>query len=132
VNGALGDGGRRLGWVLDRLGGRRDNSALTDRTSDMFSSLKAMWARLAGGQAGGGAQPAIEAVDYKGYRIRPAPYLSGSQYQTAGSIEKDTPEGLKQHNFIRADTYPSREDAIAFTVTKAKQMIDLQGERIFG
>jgi hypothetical protein len=99
---------------------------------DMFSSLKAMWARLAGGQAGGGAQPAIEAVEYKGYRIRPAPYLSGSQYQTAGSIEKDTPEGLKQHNFIRADTYPSREDAIAFTVSKAKQMIDLQGERMFG
>jgi hypothetical protein len=97
----------------------------------MFSSLKAMWARLAGGQAGG-AQPAIEAVEYKGYRIRPAPYLSGSQYQTAGSIEKDTPEGLKQHSFIRADTYPSREDAIAFTVSKAKQMIDLQGERMFG
>jgi len=97
----------------------------------MFSSLKAMWSRLAGGQAGG-AQPAIEPVEYKGYRIRPAPYLSGSQYQTAGSIEKDTPEGLKQHNFIRADTYASREDAIAFTVSKAKQMIDLQGERIFG
>jgi len=97
----------------------------------MFSNLKSLWARLAGGQAGG-TQPAIETVDYKGYRIRPAPYLSGSQYQTAGSIEKDTPEGLKQHSFIRADTYPSREDAIAFTVSKAKQMIDLQGERIFG
>jgi hypothetical protein len=98
----------------------------------MFSSLKALWDRLAGGGQAGGAQPAVEAVEYKGYRIRPAPYLSGSQYQTAGSIEKDTPAGLKQHNFIRADTYASREDAIAFTVSKAKQMIDLQGERMFG
>jgi hypothetical protein len=127
---AAGSGAAASG-PLDRFGGRRDNPAI-DRTCDMFSNLKALWARLAGGPAGGGAQPAIEAVEYKGYRIRPAPYLAGSQYQTAGSIEKDTPEGLKQHNFIRADTYASREDAIAFTVSKAKQMIDLQGERMFG
>jgi hypothetical protein len=98
----------------------------------MLSSLKAIWARLASGPSGGGAQAPIAAVDYKGFRIRPAPYLAGSQYQTAGSIEKDTPEGLKEHRFIRADTYASREDAIAFTVVKAKQMIDLQGERLFG
>jgi len=98
----------------------------------MLSSLKAIWARLASGPTGGGAQAPVEAVDYKGFRIRPAPYLAGSQYQTAGSIEKDTPEGLKEHRFIRADTYASREDAIAFTVVKAKQMIDLQGERLFG
>jgi len=32
---------------------------------------------------------------------------------------------------VRADTHPSREDAIAFSVSKAKQMIDLQGDRIF-
>jgi hypothetical protein len=98
----------------------------------MLSSLKAFFARLASGPTGGGAPAPIEPVHYKGFRIRPAPYLAGSQYQTAGSIEKDTPAGLKEHRFIRADTYASREDAIAFTVVKAKQMIDLQGERLFG
>ena len=98
----------------------------------MLSSLKAIWTRLASGASGGGAPATVEPVDYKGFRIRPAPYLSGSQYQTAGSIEKDTPDGLKEHRFIRADTYANREDAIAFTVVKAKQMIDLQGERLFG
>ena len=97
----------------------------------MFSSLKALWGRLAGGDTGAVSAAPIEAVDYKGYRIRPAPYRAGSQYQTAGSIEKDSPDGLKQHHFIRADTYANREDAIAFTVSKAKQMIDLQGERLF-
>jgi hypothetical protein len=97
----------------------------------MLSSLKALWARLVGGDAGAASTGAIEAVDYKGYRIRPAPYRAGSQYQTAGSIEKDTPDGLKQHHFIRADTYANLDDAIAFTVSKAKQMIDLQGERLF-
>jgi hypothetical protein len=95
----------------------------------MFSQLKGLWARLAAGGAATG--PPVETVEYKGYRIRPAPYLSGSQYQTAGSIEKDTAEGVKEHRFIRADTYASRDDAIAFTIAKAKQLIDLQGERMF-
>jgi hypothetical protein len=97
----------------------------------MFASLKTLWARLSSREGAPAETAAIEPVDYKGYRIRPAPYRAGSQYQTAGSIEKDTPGGLKQHHFIRADTYASRDDAIAFTVSKAKQMIDLQGERIF-
>ena len=97
----------------------------------MFSSLKAAWARLAGGAGGARSEAAADVVEYKGYRIRPAPYRNGSQYQTAGSIEKDTPDGVKRHDFIRADTYPTRADAIEFTVSKAKQIIDNQGDRIF-
>ena len=97
----------------------------------MLSKLKAAWSRLAGGEAGDSGGPAIPAVEYNGYRIKPAPYLNGSHYQTAGSIEKDTPEGVKEHRFIRADTYPSRDDAIAFTISKAKQIVDQQGDAIF-
>ena len=98
----------------------------------MLSKLKAAWSRLAGG---GGtdspAGPAVAAIEYNGYRIKPAPYLAKGHYQTAGSIEKDTPEGVKEHRFIRADTHPSRDDAVAFAISKAKQIIDLQGDRIF-
>jgi hypothetical protein len=97
----------------------------------MFSKLKAALGRLAGGGEGGSAEVAAEAVEYKGYRIRPAPYSANGQYQTAGYIEKDTPEGIKQHRFIRADTYAGRDDAVAFTIAKAKQIIDQQGDRIF-
>jgi hypothetical protein len=97
----------------------------------MLSKLKAAWSRLAGGAAGTADAPPIPAVEYNGYRIRPAPYLSKNQYQTAGSIEKDTPEGVKEHRFIRADTYSSRDDAIAFTISKAKQIVDQQGDRMF-
>jgi hypothetical protein len=39
---------------------------------------------------------------------------------------------VKKHEFVRADRYASREDAVAFTITKAKQIIDLQGDRMFG
>ena len=97
----------------------------------MLSKLKAAWSRLASGEARQSADPAIPAVEYNGYRIRPAPYRTKDQYQTAGSIEKDTPEGVKEHRFIRADTYNSRDDAVAFTISKAKQIIDQQGDRIF-
>jgi hypothetical protein len=97
----------------------------------MLSKLKGMWARLVSRKGGASEGPAISAVEYKGYRIRPGPYRSNDHYQTAGTIEKDTPEGVKEHQFVRADTYHSRDDAIAFTVLKAKQIIDQQGDRIF-
>jgi len=96
----------------------------------MFSTLKAAWARLTGGREASEAE--APAVEYNGFRIRPNPYRAGGQYQTAGTIEKDGPDGVKQHRFVRADTHPSREVAIEFTVMKARQIIDLQGERMFG
>ena len=98
----------------------------------MFAKLKSLFAGLAGGPgaSGGGAAPAAT-VEYKGYRIKPAPYPNNGVYQTAGTIEKDGPDGVREHRFVRADTHPSRDDAIAFAVSKAKQIIDLQGDRIF-
>ena len=99
----------------------------------MFAKLKAIFAGLAGGTGGGeGAGAPAETVEYNGYRIKPAPYrASGGAYQTAGTIEKDGPDGLHTHRFVRADTHQSRDDAIMFSVAKAKQIIDLQGDRIF-
>jgi hypothetical protein len=97
----------------------------------MLSKLKAAWSRLGAGGAGVLHEPAVPTVEYEGYRIRPTPYRTKDYYQTAGTIEKDTPEGVKEHRFIRADTYASRDDAIAFTISKAKQIIDQQGDAIF-
>ena len=100
----------------------------------MLSSLKTALSRLLGGGEGAthGEGTPVEPVEYKGYRIRPAPYRGDRLYQTAGVIEKDTPAGTKQHRFVRADTHQSHEDAVSFAVMKAKQIIDLQGDRIFG
>jgi len=98
----------------------------------MFAKLKAALAGLTGGAGAGDDGPPAEAVDYKGFRIKPAPYRTdGGMFQTAGTIEKDGAEGVRTHSFIRADTHASREDAIAFVVAKAKQIIDMQGDRIF-
>jgi hypothetical protein len=38
---------------------------------------------------------------------------------------------VKEHKFIRADRFASREDAVEVTIRKARQLIDQQGERIF-
>ena len=96
----------------------------------MFGKLKAALGRVTGGGAPA-AEPELEAVDYNGYRIRPAPYKTGNQYQTCGVIEKDFPDGAKQHRFVRAETHPGLDDAAAFAITKAKQIIDQQGDRMF-
>ena len=99
----------------------------------MISILKALWNRLAGGRdVAEPEEPPAEAVEYKGYRIRPAPYPAKGQYQTAGVIEKDFETGTKEHRFVRADTHASKDDAAAFAVSKGKQIIDEQGDRIFG
>ena len=39
--------------------------------------------------------------------------------------------GPKQHRFVRADTHQNSDDAVAFAISKAKQIIDLQGDRMF-
>lgn len=95
-----------------------------------MSMLKELWDRLMGAHPGA-QEAAAEAVEYKGYRIRPNPYQSGSQYQTAGTIEKDFPTGLKEHRFVRAESHPSKDDAVEFSVLKARQIIDQQGDRMF-
>ena len=91
--------------------------------------LKALFARLFGG--GGAEAPAEEAVEYEGFRIRPAPYRRAGMYQTAGIIEKEIGGELKEHRFVRAETHSSHQEAAAYSVTKAKQIIDEQGERLF-
>jgi hypothetical protein len=95
----------------------------------MASILKTLWTRLTGG-----GTPAVSAepVEYNGYRIRPAPYARKGQYQTSGIIEKEVGGELKEHRFIRAETHPSRDQAVEFSIAKAKQIIDEQGERLFG
>lgn len=72
-----------------------------------------------------------ETVDYNGFTIRPASRRQGSQWLTAGVITKQFEEELKEHHFIRAETHPSQDVADVFSITKAKQIIDELGDKIF-
>jgi hypothetical protein len=79
----------------------------------------------------GGDEVVAQAVDYHGYRITPAPQRQASGWNTAGVITKTFDDGVKEHRFIRVDTHASKDDAVAFSITKAQQIIDEQGDRIF-
>ena len=86
---------------------------------------------LFGGSGAAGLAAAGEPVEYRGYRITPAPERQASGWNTAGVIAKTFDDGVKEQRFIRVDTHSSRDDAIAFSITKAQQIIDEQGDRLF-
>ena len=86
---------------------------------------------LFGGRSSAPTEKVSDPVEYKGFIIRAAPYKNNGQYQTAGTIEREIDGARKEHRFIRANSYASYDDAVTFTINKARQIIDLQGDRIF-
>ena len=81
---------------------------------------------------GGGGKPAKEPEIYKDFRIFPEPQSASGGYRLAARIEKEIAGETKTHHLLRADQIQSLEEAEAFSIRKAKQLIDEQGERIFG
>jgi hypothetical protein len=90
------------------------------------------WKKLFGGGTADREEPQGEAVDHNGFTIRATPFSEGGQYQTCGVISKEIGGQLKEHRFIRADRFASRDDAVEVTLRKARQIVDEQGERLFG
>jgi hypothetical protein len=84
-----------------------------------------------GGKPSAKAGKAAAPVEHKGYVIVAAPFANNGQYQTAGTITREIDGVRKEHRFIRADSYASYDDAVNFTENKARQIVDLQGDRIF-
>lgn len=84
--------------------------------------------RLFGRSTTAGDEPAEATETYEGFAINPAPIAEGGTYRVAATIEKDG----RSHRLIRADTMNSRDECVATSILKAKQMIDEQGDRLFG
>ena len=97
----------------------------------MASIFSRLMGKLSGAAQAGGGSERGPAQDYNGFTIQAAPLRQGSQWLTAGFISKTVGDEHKEHQFIRADTHGSREDAEAFSITKARLIIDEQGERLF-
>jgi len=90
------------------------------------------WKSLFGGGSSESEAKASAPVEYNGFTIRAAPYKSEGQYQTAGSITKEVGGVTKEHKFVRADRHASYDDAVEFSLGKARQIVDQQGDRMFG
>lgn len=82
---------------------------------------------------GGKTAEAPQVETYEGMRVFPEPIQEGSVHRLCARIEMDVEGGdVKEHRVIRADTFNNRDEAVAASTAKAKQMIDEQGPRLFG
>lgn len=87
-----------------------------------------------GGSAAKSPDEAKEAAraEHKGFLIIATPYMEGGQYQVCGVVSKTINGEVKEHRFIRADRCPGIEDAAAIALSKGRQLVDEQGDRLFG
>jgi hypothetical protein len=92
------------------------------------------WKKLFGGGGDvGSAAPdePVQIAEHKGFTIEARPYKESGQFQVAGVIAKGEGEARKEHKFIRADRFPSVEEAADFALMKGRQIVDQQGDRVF-
>ncbi|SFV30071.1 hypothetical protein SAMN05216456_0908 [Devosia crocina] len=93
------------------------------------------WKKIFGGGEDNQAAPAGDKVlgeeTHKGFLIKAIEMKAGSEYQLAGTIEKELDGELKTYKFIRADRMSSKDDLIALAIGKGRQIIDEQGDAIF-
>ena len=69
--------------------------------------------------------------EYKGFTITAVSMSAGSEYQLAGRIEKDVRGEVRRYDFVRADRFSSKDDAVAMAISKGRQIVDEQGEQMF-
>ena len=81
---------------------------------------------------GGSAASEPEPETYEGFRIFPEPIKESGGYRLGARIEKEVGGETRVHRLIRADVFQSEDEAMKFSVSKAKQMIDQMGEGLFG
>jgi len=77
---------------------------------------------------GRNAPETAPAEHYKDCAITPLPQKESGGWRLCARIEK----AGQEHTVIRADVLQTKEQADAASIAKAKQMIDEQGERLFG
>jgi len=95
-----------------------------------MSFLKRLFG-LGDGQGSGGQPASGKQVEHNGFLIRATPYKEGAEFQTCGVVTKEIGGVVKEHRFVRAERFPSFDGAAEHSLTKGKQIVDQQGDRIF-
>ncbi len=86
------------------------------------------------GLGGGGKaaeEPAAPEQEHNGFTMRATPFQQEGRWQVCGVIVREVEGAVKEHKFIRADSFGSREEATEMSFFKARQIIDQQGEHLF-
>ncbi len=99
----------------------------------MASFLSGLFGKIrGGGEAAEAPRRSDKAETYKGYEIHPLPQQASGQWRLAGMIVR-AGDGDEEHEaeFIRADMFPSQEEAETFCLRKGRQIIDERGDNLF-
>lgn len=97
----------------------------------MFKQWLGRWFGRSPAGARSSAPASDDPIEYKAYRIAPAPIAEGQVWRVAGEISLEVDGIRKTHRFIRADTLPDRDSAVQTMILKARLLIDQQGDRLF-
>jgi len=93
----------------------------------LSSIFKKMFSASGSGDSASSGETPIE---HNGLQVLAEPIKEGSQYRTAGYIQKGEGDELQRTRFIRADNHATRDAAVAHAVQKGKQIIDEQGDAV--
>ncbi len=89
--------------------------------------------KLFGGGDTSPSEPVVAGeAEHRGFTIKATPFKQDGQYQTCGVISKEIDGEVKEHRFIRADRFAGLDDVVQLSLSKGRQIIDEQGERLFG
>lgn len=97
-----------------------------------MSFLKRLFGLGGSEDEGAAAGKAVKEVEHKGFVIRATPFKEDGQFQTCGTVSKEIGGEVKEHRFVRADRFASIDDAVDVSIRKGMQLIDEQGDRLFG
>jgi hypothetical protein len=97
-----------------------------------MSFLKRLFGGGSGETAAAGPGAPAKQMEHKGFTISATPFKADGQYQTSGTVSKEIDGVMKEHRFIRADRFASLDDAVDVSLRKGVQLVDEQGERLFG
>ena len=86
--------------------------------------------KLFGGGAKDEAQASGPSEAHEGFTITATPYEASGRWQLCGVISREVDGAVKEHRFIRADTFASREEAEQMVLFKGRQIIDQMGARV--
>lgn len=93
-----------------------------------MSFFKKLFARGGNGASGSFAP---ETREFDGHIISAEPVKDNGQWRLAGRITKEENGEVKEHKFVRADVFPSRDDAVEFTFRKGELIINQMGKTLF-
>ena len=80
---------------------------------------------------GGPSGPAdiAERERYEGFELLARPVREGNVWRVAGTVRRDR-EGAEDHDFVRADTVASHDEAVRMCLLKARQLVDDRGDSL--